>query len=64
MGYASVSESIERNYDLVKAILERYGLTMTRREVRHSMDKMREDDVVEATEALTREVPRRRLRVA
>jgi NTE family protein len=64
MGYASVSESIERNYDLVKSILERYGLTMTRREVRQSMESMREDDVVEATEALTREVPRRRLRVA
>ncbi|MGH7788988.1 MAG: patatin-like phospholipase family protein [Candidatus Binatia bacterium] len=63
-GYASVSESIETNYELVKSILERYGLAMTRREVRHSMDKMREDDVVEATEALTREVPKRRLRVA
>lgn len=64
MGYASVSESIESNYDLVKSILERYGLTMTRREVRQSMDKIREENVVGATEALTREVPRRRLRVA
>lgn len=64
LGYASVSESIERNYDLVKAILERYGLTITRREVRQSMDKIREESLMEATEALTREVPRRRLRVA
>ena len=63
-GYASVSESIERNYELVKSILERYGLALTRREVRQSMDRIREDNLAEATEALTREVPRRRLRVA
>jgi len=64
LGYASVSESIEHNYDLVRSIVERYGLTMTRREVRQSMDKIREESVAGATEALTREVPRRRLRVA
>jgi predicted acylesterase/phospholipase RssA len=64
MGYGSVSASIEANYDLVKSILEHYGLTMTRREVRQSMGKIRDEGVVEATEALTREVPRRRLRVA
>jgi NTE family protein len=64
IGYASVTDSIEQNYDLVKAILERYGLTMTRREVRQSMGKIREEGVAQATEALTREVPRRRLRVA
>ena len=64
LGYASVSDTIERNYDLVRSILERYGLTMTRREVRQSMDKIREESVAGATEALTREVPRRRLRVA
>ncbi len=64
LGYASVSESIERNYELVRSILERYGLTISRREVRQSMDKIREESVAGATEALTREVPRRRLRVA
>ena len=64
MGYASVSDSIEGNYDLIKAILERYGLTMTRREVRASMGKIRDEGPTEAAEALTREVPRRRLRVA
>lgn len=64
LGYASVSESIEHNYDLVKLILERYGLTLSRREVRQSMDKIREENVAQATAALTREVPRRRLRVA
>jgi predicted acylesterase/phospholipase RssA len=64
LGYASVTETIERNYDLVKSIVERYGLTMTRREVRQSMDKIREESVEEAEEVLTREVPRRKLRVA
>src|SRR5215472_8616195 len=43
MGYASVCESIESNYELVKAILERYGLTITRREVRESMGKIRQE---------------------
>ena len=64
IGYASVSESIERNYDLMKAILARYGLSMTRRDVRQSMDKIRDESLAEGTEALTREVPRRRLHVA
>jgi predicted acylesterase/phospholipase RssA len=61
-GYASVTESITKNYDLVKSILRRYGLTMTRREVQTGMDKMRSDE--EAADVLTREVPRRRLSVA
>lgn len=64
LGYASVTESIGRNYELIKAILERYGVTMTRREVRQGMDKIRDRDVAEATEVLTREVPRQRLSVA
>lgn len=63
LGYRSVSESIELQFELVKSILERYGLTISRRAVRDSMDRMGED-VAEATEALTREVPKRRLRVA
>lgn len=63
LGYVSVSESIELQYDVVKTILERYGLTMSRRAVRHSMEAMRAD-TIEATDALTREVPKRRLRVA
>jgi predicted acylesterase/phospholipase RssA len=61
-GYASVTESITKNYDLVKSILRRYGLTMTRREAQTGVDKMRRDE--EASDVLTREVPRRRLSVA
>ena len=49
----------------MKSILERYGLTMTRREVRQSMERMRSDMGHEtSSEALTREIPKRRLRVA
>lgn len=64
LGYVSVSESIEQNYDLIKPILERYGLTMTRREVRQGMGRMRGEDLAEASEVLFREVPRRNLSVA
>ena len=45
-------------------ILERYGLTMTRREVRDGIGRIRDDDLAEATQVLTREVPRRDLSVA
>ena len=58
LGYVSVSVSIALQYDLVKSILERYGLTMTRREVRQSMERMRSDMGHEtSSEALTREIP-------
>jgi predicted acylesterase/phospholipase RssA len=64
LGYVSVSESIEQHYDLIKPILERYGITMSRREARLGVDKIRAEDVAEATDVLTREVPRRKLSVA
>ncbi|MFN8644532.1 MAG: hypothetical protein U0802_23790 [Candidatus Binatia bacterium] len=64
LGYVSVSESIDNQYELVKSVLERYGLTITRREVRESVDRMRDESVADTTDALTREVPKRRLRVA
>jgi len=37
---------------------------MTRREVRESLERIRTEELAEATEALTREVPRRKLSVA
>jgi len=64
LGYLSVTESIEQNYDLIRPMLERYGITMTRREVRQGVEKIREEDLADATEVLTREVPRRKLSVA
>ncbi len=63
LGYQSVTDSIERNYELVRAIFARYGLTMTRRNVDKSI-RMMADETPDVTEALTREIPRRRLRVA
>jgi hypothetical protein len=63
-GYLSVTESIEQNYDLIRPLLERYGITMTRREVRQGVEKIREEELEDATGVLTREVPRRKLSVA
>ncbi len=63
-GYVSVSESIERNYDLIKQILDSYGLVMTRRQVREGVERIREETPQAASRVLTRDVPRRRLRVA
>jgi len=37
---------------------------MSRREVHQSMERMRANDVGDANEALTRDIPKRRLRVA
>lgn len=63
LGYQSVTDSIERNYDLVRSILARYDLTLTRRNVDSSLREMAEA-VPDAASALTREFPRRRLHVA
>jgi predicted acylesterase/phospholipase RssA len=64
LGYVSVTESIERQYDDVRAVLERYGLTMSRRAVRENIGRMRGDGAAQSGAALTREGPKRRLRVA
>jgi hypothetical protein len=63
-GYISVTESIEQNYELIKPILERYGIAITRRAVRAGVDKLRAENEDEASDVLTREVPRRTLSVA
>lgn len=63
MGYQSVTDSIERNYELVRSILARYDLTLTRRNVDNSIREMAES-VPQVAETLTREFPRRRLHVA
>ncbi|HVN87705.1 MAG TPA: patatin-like phospholipase family protein [Candidatus Binatia bacterium] len=63
-GYISVTESIEQNYDLIKPILERYGIAITRKAVRASVDKLRAENEEEVSEVLTRDVPRRNLSVA
>jgi predicted acylesterase/phospholipase RssA len=63
-GYISVIESIQDNYDLIKQILESYGIAMTRRQVRASVERIREEDIEESADVLTQEVPTRALSVA
>ncbi len=63
-GYISVTESIQQNYDLIKQLFESYGLTMTRKEVRAGIERLREDDEESASDVLLRDVPRRNLSVA
>jgi predicted acylesterase/phospholipase RssA len=63
-GYVSVTESIQDNYDLIRQILESYGITMTRRQVRASVERIREEDIEQSSDVLTQEVPTRKLSVA
>jgi NTE family protein len=63
-GYVSVTESIEQNYDLIKQILESYGISMTRKQVRAGVERIREDNAEEVSQVLTNDVPRRTLSVA
>lgn len=63
-GYVSVTESIERNYDLMKQILGSYGILMTRKQVRQGMDRLREEEIEASAEVLLEDVPRRDLNVA
>ncbi|MBP1684365.1 MAG: Patatin [Deltaproteobacteria bacterium] len=63
-GYISVTESVTQNYDLIKQILENYGILMTRRQVREGLERFREEDTGEAARVLTEDVPRRNLSVA
>jgi NTE family protein len=63
-GYVSVTESIQQNYDLIKQILETYGILMTRKQVRAGVECIREENEEEASKVLMRDVPRRNLSVA
>lgn len=63
-GYISVTESIQQNYDLIKQVLETYGISMTRKQVRAGVESIREDNEEEASKVLLRDVPRRNLSVA
>lgn len=64
-GYVSVTHSIDTHYDVVKQILQSYGILMTRREVREGLEKMNRQSFGEdSMEVLGRDVPRRDLNVA
>jgi predicted acylesterase/phospholipase RssA len=63
-GYVSVSESLERNFDLLRQILETYGILMTRKQLRQSVDRLRGEDLEDSSDVLLEDVPRRNLSVA
>jgi predicted acylesterase/phospholipase RssA len=64
-GYLSVTQSIETHYELIRQILQTYGVLMTRREVREGLERLLRTEPTEAPDdVLLREVPRRDLHVA
>ena len=64
-GYLSVTQSIETHYELIRQILQSYGILMTRREVREGLERLLRTEATEAPDdVLLREVPRRDLHVA
>jgi len=64
-GYLSVTQSIESHYELIRSILQSYGVQMTRKEVREGLERLLTSEPTDAPdEVLLREVPRRDLHVA
>jgi predicted acylesterase/phospholipase RssA len=64
-GYISVTQSIENHYDIIRQVLQNYGILMTRKDVREGLERMRQArDADEADAVLFRDVPRRDLHVA
>ncbi|MEB2284581.1 MAG: hypothetical protein B6D46_00750 [Polyangiaceae bacterium UTPRO1] len=64
-GYASVTQSIEIHYDMIRRIMESYGILMTRKTVSEGLQRMRTGETPEeATDFLTREVPSRAISIA
>jgi NTE family protein len=64
-GYLSVTQSIEAHYELIRSILQSYGVLMTRKEVREGLERLLRTEATEAPDdVLLREVPKRNLHVA
>ena len=64
-GYLSVTETVESHYELIKQILQSYGVQMTRKEVREGLERLLTSEPTESPdEVLLRDVPRRNLHVA
>ncbi len=64
-GYLSVTQSIEAHYELIRSILQSYGILMTRKEVREGLERLLRTEPTEAPDdVLLREVPKRNLHVA
>jgi hypothetical protein len=64
-GYLSVTETVEAHYDLIRQILQSYGVQMTRKEVREGLERLLTSEPSESPDdVLLREVPKRNLHVA
>jgi predicted acylesterase/phospholipase RssA len=64
-GYLSVTQSIETHYELIRQILQSYGVLMTRKEVREGLERLLRTESSEAPDdVLLRDVPKRNLHVA
>jgi predicted acylesterase/phospholipase RssA len=64
-GYLSVTQSIETHYELIRQILQSYGVLMTRKEVREGLERLLRTESAEAPDdVLLRDVPKRNLHVA
>jgi predicted acylesterase/phospholipase RssA len=64
-GYLSVTQSIEAHYELIRQILQSYGILMTRKEVREGLERLLRSEPTEGPEdVLLRDVPKRNLHVA
>src|SRR5262245_14442632 len=64
-GYLSVTETVESHYELIRQILQSYGVQMTRKEVRSGLERLlTTDDEAASDDVLLRDVPKRDLHVA
>jgi NTE family protein len=64
-GYVTVTQSIDTHYDMVRRILESYGILMTRKTVTEGLERMEAGhSAEEASDFLIREVPPRAISVA
>ena len=64
-GYLSVTQSIETHYELMRQILQTYGIQMTRRDVREGLERLtRAESSDSPDDILMRDVPKRSLHVA
>jgi NTE family protein len=64
-GYLSVTQAIEAHYELIRQILQSYGVLMTRKEVREGLERLLRTEPSEGPEdVLLRDVPKRNLHVA
>jgi len=64
-GYVSVTQSIERQFERVRQILESYGIQLTRRETRERVEQMRSTRTSQTSSTpLFDDVPRKNVTVA